>query len=198
MENIENQTNTNVEGATGEKSANEVQDVADNKAGEITIEQFKSALENDLECKGYFDSLCDKTVNTRLDKSVETWKTNNLENLINEEINKRYPQKTEAEIKFEEQQAALKKAHEEKTQLELQIKYHDLMAENKLPMEILDFVAGKDIETTITNIGRFKELTEKFVAEGVQKEVNERFRRSSYVPGGSSSSLGFSGGSMWE
>ena len=72
------------------------------------------------------------------------------------------------------------------------------MAENKLPMEILDFVAGKDIETTITNIGRFKELTEKFVAEGVQKEVNERFRRSSYVPGGSSSSLGFSGGSMWE
>lgn len=197
MENIENQINTNVEGATGEKSADGVQDVA-NKAGDITIEQFKSALEGNIECKGYFDSLCDKTVNTRLDKSVETWKTNNLENLINEEINKRYPQKTEAEIKFEEQQAALKKAHEEKTQLELQIKYHDLMAENKLPMEILDFVAGKDIETTITNIGRFKELTEKFVAEGVQKEVNERFRRSSYVPGSSSSSLGFSGGSMWE
>lgn len=193
MENIENQTNTNVEGATSEK-------LEDNttSTGDITMEQLKSALENNIECKGYFDSLCDKTVNTRLDKSVETWKANNLENLINEEINKRYPQKTEAEIKFEEQQAALKKAHEEKTQLELQIKYHDLMAENKLPMEILDFVAGKDIETTITNIGRFKELTEKFVAEGVQKEVNERFRRSSYVPGGSSSSLGFSGGSMWE
>lgn len=193
MENIENQTNTNAEGVTSEK-------LEDNttSTGDITMEQFKSALENNIECKGYFDSLCDKTVNTRLDKSVETWKSNNLENLINQEINKRYPQKTEAEIKFEEQQAALEQAQSEKQQLELQIKYHDLMAENKLPMEILDFVAGKDIETTITNIGRFKELTEKFVADGIQKEVDLRLKASAYVPGGSSNLLGFSSGSMWD
>ncbi|WP_154826714.1 DUF4355 domain-containing protein [Clostridium butyricum] len=193
MENIENQTNTNVEGATSEK-------LEDNttSTGDITMEQFKSALENNIECKGYFDSLCDKTVNTRLDKSVETWKTNNLENLINQEINKRYPQKTEAEIKFEEQQQALEKAQAEKQQLELQIKYHDLMAENKLPMEILDFVAGKDIETTITNIGRFKELAEKFVADGIQKEVDRRLKASAYVPGSSANLLGFSSGSMWD
>ena len=39
----------------------------------ITLDQFKSALENNIECKGYFDSLCDRTVNNRLDKGIESW-----------------------------------------------------------------------------------------------------------------------------
>ena len=96
----------------------------------ITLEQFKNALENNTECKGYFDSLCDKTVNTRLDKGIESWKEKNLNNLIETEINKRYPQKTETELKFEEQQKQLEQIQAEKQQLQLQIKYHDLMAEN--------------------------------------------------------------------
>ncbi|WP_159116338.1 capsid assembly scaffolding protein Gp46 family protein, partial [Clostridium neonatale] len=104
-------------------------------AGEITLEQFKDALENNIECKGYFDSLCDRTVNTRLDKGIESWKEKNLNNLIEEEINIRYPQKSETEI-------ALEKAQEEKRQLELQVKYQNLMVENKLPLELLNFVAG--------------------------------------------------------
>ena len=186
-------TNTNAEPLQGEKSADNT-----TSTGEITLEQFKSALENNIECKGYFDSLCDKTVNTRLDKGIESWKEQNLNNLIEEEINKRYPQKTEAEIKFEEQQKALEQAQEEKRQLQLQIKYQSLMAENKLPMEILDFVAGKDVESTISNIERFKSITEKFVMDEVQKEVNERFREGSYTPPGDSNFISCDYGSMWD
>ena len=189
---METNTNTNVEGSQGEKSG------VNGSTGEITIEQFKSALENNIECKGYFDSLCDKTVNTRLDKGIESWKEQNLNNLIEEEINKRHPQKTEAEIKFEEQQKALEQAQAEKRQLELQIKYQSLMAENKLPMEILDFIAGKDIESTLSNINKFKELTEKLVDERVQKEVDERFRRGSYIPPGNSNLISCDSGSMWD
>jgi HD superfamily phosphohydrolase len=197
MENVENQTNTNIKGSESEKSVDNVQDVANNEAGEITLEQFRNALENNIECKGYFDSLCDKTVNSRLDKGIESWKEKNLNNLIETEINKRYPQKTEAEIKFEEQQKALEKAQEEKRQLELQIKYQSLMAENKLPMEILDFVAGKDIETTISNIGRFKELTQKYVDAGVNDEVARRFQEGAHEPP-RSQGLSISRGSMWD
>lgn len=169
-----------------------------NSASEITLEQFKSALENNLECKGFFDSLCDKTVNTRLDKGIESWKEKNLNNLIEEEINKRYPQKTEAEVKFEEQQKELEKAMEEKRQLELQIKYQSLMAENNLPLDILDFVAGKDIETTISNIGKFKSITDTYVAKKVQYEINERFKRNSYIPPSSNGDFVSCNGSMWE
>lgn len=196
----ENNTNTNVEEVESEKLVDEEnsQDVEENNStGEITLEQFKNALESNIECKGYFDSLCDKTVNTRLDKGIESWKTNNLENIVNEEINKKYPQKTEAEIKFEEQQKQLEQAMEEKRQLELQIKYQTIMAENNLPMEILDFVAGKDLETTIFNIERFKNTTDTYIAKKVQDGIEERLRRNVYVPP-SNNDFGSYNGSMWD
>lgn len=152
----------------------------------ITLEQFKNALENNTECKGYFDSLCDKTVNTRLDKGIESWKEKNLNNLIETEINKRYPKKSEAEIKFEEQQRQLEQVQAEKQQLQLQIKYHDLMAENKLPLDILDFVAGEDIQATITNIERFKKLVEDMVEKHSREIIKKKLGGSSYRPIGNS------------
>ena len=165
----------------------------------ITLEQFKNALENNTDCKGYFDSLCDKTVNTRLNKSIESWKEKNLNDLIETEINKRYPQKTEAELKFEEQQKQLEQVQAEKQQLQLQIKYHDLMAENNLPLEVLDFVAGKDIQSTINNIERFKKLVEDMVDKQSQKVIREKLGESHYRPIGESQFAGLEGNSsMWE
>ena len=145
-------TNTNAEPLQGEKSADNT-----TSTGEITLEQFKSALENNIECKGYFDSLCDKTVNTRLDKGIESWKEKNLNNLIEAEINKRYPQKTKAEIKFEEQQKALEKAQEEKHQLELQVKYNSIAADKDIPKELYKFLYsdGYDDKKIMKNINIF-------------------------------------------
>lgn len=165
----------------------------------ITLEQFKNALENNTECKGYFDSLCDKTVNTRLNKGIEAWKEKNLNNLIETEINKRYPQKSEAEIKFEEQQRQLEQVQAEKQQLQLQIKYQNLMAENKLPLEILDFVAGADIQTTIKNIERFKSLVEDMVNKHSQEVIKQKLGESHYRPIGESQFAGLkSNSSMWD
>lgn len=178
----------------------EIDDISANKGASsvITLDEFKKALESNLECKGYFDSLCDKSVNKRLDKSIESWKEKNLNQLIEQEINKRYPQKTEAELKFEEKQKELEKAMERQKQLELQIKYQSLMAENNLPLDILDFVAGKDIETTISNIKRFKTLVESYVDKLVKSQVQEKFKYSSYEPPiSSSNNSNSSSKSMW-
>lgn len=186
-----------------EENNNNVNDPVevDNNAGDevinkITLEQFKNALENDVEIKGYYDSIVDKTVNKRLDKGIEAWKEKNLSSIIEEEINKRHPQKTEAEIKFEEQQKALEKAMEEKRQLELQIKYQAIMSENKLPLDILDFVAGKDVECTIANIERFK----VFIDEYAQMKLHERLGNFDYKPPGSNLDKEgiISKRSMWE
>lgn len=174
----------NVEGSESEKLVDEEnpQDVEENNAaGEITLEQFKNALENNIECKGYFDSLCDKTVNTRLDKGIESWKTNNLENIINEEVNKRYPQKSETEI-------ALEKTMEEKRQLELQVQYQNLMAQNKLPMELLDFIAGKDLEDTVNKIEKFSTIVSGIVEQYRQSWVNDWMKKGSYIPPGENGS----------
>ena len=165
----------------------------------ITLEQFKNALENNTDCKGYFDSLCDKTVNTRLNKGIESWKEKNLNDLIETEINKRYPQKTEAELKFEEQQKQIEQIQAEKQQLQLQIKYQNLMAENKLPLEILDFVAGEDIQSTISNIERFKKLVEDMVDKHSQEVIRKRLGESNYRPIGESQFAGLeNNSSMWD
>lgn len=180
MENNNNNNNSNVEEHQSEKSV-------DNKksTGELTLEQFKSALENNLECKGYFDSLCDKTVNSRLNKGIESWKEQNLNNLLETEINKRYPKKSETEL-------ALEQAQEEKRKLELQLKYQSLITENNLSLDVIDFVSGDNVETTIKNIEKFKSLVD---AE-VQKVVRERISAGSYVPPRESDATGY--GSMWD
>ena len=165
----------------------------------ITLEQFKNALENNTDCKGYFDSLCDKTVNTRLNKGIESWKEKNLNDLIETEINKRYPQKTEAELKFEEQQKQIEQIQAEKQQLQLQIKYQNLMAENNLPLEVLDFVASDNIQSTINNINRFKSLVEDMVEKRARKIMDEKLGLSNYKPPSASQFSGLkSNSSMWD
>jgi hypothetical protein len=154
-----------------------------NEVGEITLEQFKTALESNLEIKGYYDSVVDKTVSKRLDKSIESWKEKNLNNLIEEEINKRYPPKTEAEIKLEEINKELERANQEKQQLELRMKYQELLIKSEIPVELVDFVAGKDTEETIKNIEKFKESMVKYV----DRTVDNRFKQYSYVPGNNNS-----------
>lgn len=173
----------------------EQKSIDNDSVGEVTLEQFKSALDNNLEIKGYYDSIVDKTVNKRLEKGIEAWKAGNLEKIIEEEINKRYPQKTEAEIKFEEQQQALEKAQAEKKQLELQIKYHELMAANNLPIDVLDFIAGKDLDSTVNNIKRFTALTDKIADKKAQEVIKERFKSSAYTP---PSDEGRLSSSMWD
>lgn len=169
----EKKKETNVEEVESEKLVDE----ESNSTGEITLEQFKNALETNIECKGYFDSLCDKTVNTRLDKGIESWKEKNLNNLVEEEINIRYPQKSETEI-------ALEKAQEEKHQLELQVKYQQLMADNKLPLELIDFIAGKDLEDTIGRTEKFNNIVGDLVEKHKQEWVKEWISAGSYTPPG--------------
>ena len=182
MENTENQTNTNIEGSESEKSAG---------AGEITLEQFRNALENNIECKGYFDSLCDKTVNTRLDKGIESWKEKNLNNLIEKEINIRYPQKSETEI-------ALEKAQEEKRQLELQVKYQNLMVENKLPLELLNFVAGKDLEETTNKIKKFNSIVGTLIDEREKAIIKAHLSAGNYIPPGENGHASDESADLWK
>lgn len=172
---------------TSEKLDNEVVNATD----EVTLSQFKSALENNIECKGYFDSLVDKTVNTRLDKSIESWKEKNLNNLIEEEVNKRYPQKSKIEIELEE-------AIEAKRQLELQVQYQALMNENNLPLSILEFVAGKDLEDTIKKIEKFNNIMGDIIEKHRQEWADKWISRGSYTPPGENGIGEFTSSDIWK
>ena len=191
MEEQQNTTTTSIEGDT-----KPIEDES-NTTSNITLEDFKSALEGNLELKGYFDSEVDKTVSKRLDKAVESWKSKNLQNIIEEEINKRYPKKTEAEIKFEEKVKELEQLQEEKRQLELKIKYQDEISKNGLDPKVLKFVAGSDIESTLANIKEFKELLNELVENKSKQMVDELFKNNSTIPS-RSERISNTTGSMWD
>ena len=200
---MEQQNNSNTTSLTTENTESTVKEpvgpVEDESSttSNITLEDFKSALEGNLEVKGYFDSEVDKTVSKRLDKAVESWKTKNLQNIIEEEINKRYPKKTEAEIKFEEKVKELEQLQEEKRQLELKIKYQDEISKNGLDPKVLKFVAGSDIESTLSNIKEFKELLNELVENKSKQMVDELFKNNSTIPS-RSERISKTTGSMWD
>lgn len=155
--------------------------VNDPEVGEITLEQFKNAITNNLECKGYFDSLCDKSVSKRLDKGIESWKEKNLQTIIENEINKRYPQKTEAELKIEEQQKALDESLENQKKLSQEIKYNSMAADKDIPKELYKFlyVDGYEDEKVTKNINIFDKfigaMTEKFLKSYAPKPSGDDF-----------------------
>ncbi|WP_278523225.1 DUF4355 domain-containing protein [Clostridium cochlearium] len=136
----------------------------------ITLSKFIETLENEKECKSYFDSLMDKRVN----KAIETWKTNNLEKLVNEEINKRYPPKTESEIKLEEMQIQLEKIENEKNILYLISKYKDVMVKLNLPVEFGRYLIYENESICEKNIKEFQILW----SNAIEKAVNEKLRGS--------------------
>ena len=164
MEEQQNTTTTPIEGDT-----KPIEEESSTK-GNITLEEFKTMLADNLELKGYFDSETDKAVNKRLDKAVESWKSKNLQNIVEAEINKRYPKKTQAEIDFEEKVKELEQLQEEKRQLELKIKYQEEIQKNGLDPSILKFVVGENMDTTLANIKEFKEMLDNIVERETKKE----------------------------
>lgn len=179
MEVLQNTTTTPIEGDTkpieGESSTK----------GNITLDDFKTMLSDNLEFKGYFDSETDKAVNKRLDKAVESWKEKNLQSIVEAEIEKRYPKKTQAEIDFEKKVAEVEKLQEEKRQLMLKIKYQEEIQKNGLDPSVLKFVVGENMDTTLANIKEFKEILNKMTETMTREEVNRRLRESSCEPSGS-------------
>ena len=165
--------------------------------GNITLEEFKTMLADNLELKGYFDSETDKAVNKRLDKAVESWKSKNLQNIVEAEINKRYPKKTQAEIDFEEKVKELEQLQEEKRQLELKIKYQEEIQKNGLDPKFLKFVVGENMDTTLANIKEFKEMLNNIVERETKKEIDRLFRENPCIPS-ASEIVGHSKGSIWE
>ena len=79
--------------------------------------------------------------------------------------------------------AALEKANKEKQQLELKMQYQELLVKSNIPVEMVNFLAGKDTEETIKNIETFKDLMVKYVDGAVEN----RLKLHSYIPGGNGS-----------
>lgn len=151
-----------------EKEASE--DVVDFVKGLKTVstETVKDYLENNEEGKKLLNTLTDQ----RVTKGIETFKTNNLQKLLDEEIAKKFPDETEDAKKQ-------RQLIERLSNLENEIKKKDLLTsaikkagEKGLPLAVIERLLGDDEETTEKNLNLFETEFKK----AIEAQVNEKFK----------------------
>lgn len=140
----------------------------------LTVVSLQEYIDKTPEGKSWLDSVKDK----HLQKGLETWKTNNLESLLNDEIKKRFPEKDEKELEVEKLRAEIEKMKQEKLKETLTNKAIKIATEKNLPIELVDFFIGTDEQTTVSNV---KVLEDTF-SQYVQKSVEQRLKGDGYVP----------------
>ena len=144
---------------------------------EPTLDVFKAKL-NEREFKSYMDSEKD----THANKSLETWKTNNLQTLINDEVLKATgKKKTPEQIKIEELEKKFNDKEIENQQLANQSKIKDLLTQTGFdPTKTLEFFNTSNIENIETSVGNFKSIIDEMVNTGVKSAIAD----GNYTPPG--------------
>ena len=156
-----------------EGKAPEVSDLLSSYAT-LSQEKVQSYVDTVPEAKAWFDSIKDK----HLQKGLETWKSNHLDSMINDEIRKRFPEKSEQELEVERLKAEIGKMKSEKERESLTNKAMQLASERNLPIDLVGFFIGENEELTLQNLKAF----ETTFQGAVQKALEERIKGNAHTP----------------
>lgn len=140
----------------------------------VNVEDIEKYVTEDEEGKKWFDSVKDKHFN----KALDTWKSNNLTKLIDDEVKKKFPSKDEKDIEVENLKVEIEKMKKEKLHEALTSKAIKIASDKNLPLNLVDFFIAQDEEATVNNL---KVLEESFNKE-VQKAVEKRLKNEGYNP----------------
>ncbi|WP_243356879.1 DUF4355 domain-containing protein [Bacillus litorisediminis] len=132
-----------------------------------TVEGVKGFLESNEEGKKLFQSLSDAKVT----QGIETFKKNNLQKLLDEEIKKRFPEKDPKDIELENIKAELAKIQAEKARESLTNKAIKIANEQKLPLDLVDYFIGDDEEKTTANLTKLKEVFDTYIQSAVDEKL---------------------------
>lgn len=139
----------------------------------VTKEKVEGFLKT-YEGKKLLQPILDKNFN----KGLETWKTNNLEELIDTEVKKRNPDKTPEQIEIEKLKKQIEDEKNARNRETLVNKALKVAKEKNLPDAIVDFFIGQDEETTLSNLTILEESFNKAVTDA----VNIKFKESGRSP----------------
>lgn len=165
----------------------------------MNIEEVKSFFEehkDDKEVKDYLNGL--KTVSVddvkgfldteegkrfiqpELDryhsKGLESWKEKNLENLIEQEVQKRNPEQSEEQKRINALEKELEKRDAEAKREKLRSNALGKAQELNLPTSLVDRFLGDSDEDTEQNLKALKETFDKYVQKGVESKFKSSGR----------------------
>ena len=118
-----------------------------------------------------------KLLQPRLDsyfsKGLQTWKDNNLNKLIDEEVAKRNPGETPEQKEIRELKAQIENDRNEREKEKLTNIAMKKANELGLPLDLVNHFIGADENTTISNLEDFNKLYQ----ESIQTQVDAKFKQ---------------------
>lgn len=138
------------------------------------VEDVAKFVSENQDGKKWFDSERDK----HFTKGLETFKTNTLPKLVDEEVRKRNPSKTQAEIELEQLRAEWESSKAEAAREKLRNTAIKVANEKKISADIVDFLLGQDEESTLANISKYEQSNQQYI----QAAIEERIKSGSYTP----------------
>lgn len=153
-------------------------DIEEQFKGEPTLDTFKSKLKTDKDFQGFMD----KERETHLTKALKTMKEKGTwESEFANELHTKYPDlitdPTQKKLlELEAELAKEKAANARKDLLNEAVKYAN---EKGIKLKAIDKFLGEDIDTTKANLD---DLAEDW-SKGIESVVDEKMKKSSYVPG---------------
>ena len=144
---------------------------------------FISGLVNDERVTAYLDTdsgkkLMQPKLDSYFSKGLETWKTNNLDKLVNEKVKELYPEADPKDTELAAVKAELERMKSESLRKDLTNKALKIANDKGLPADLVDFFIGADEKATNANIAKF----EKAFTDSVGSAVEKKLKDSSYVP----------------
>lgn len=111
-------------------------------------------------------------------KGLETWKSNNLSGLLDEEIKKKFPGETEEQKRLRNLEDELAKERQARVKSELHNKATTLATQKGLPVDLAAYFVGQDEDTTVNNLTALENIWQ----QNIQKAVEEKFKESGRAP----------------
>lgn len=147
------------------------------KGGEpnaLTFDQVQKFIDENEDAKSWLQN----QKNDYFANSLKTWKDENLNTLIQDEINKKYPPETEEQKKIRDLEDKFAKSEREKVREALVNKAIKTSTEKELPIELVDFFVGETEEVTLANLSKLEQAFTK----AVNAKVEERFKSGGREP----------------
>ncbi|ENJ9655971.1 DUF4355 domain-containing protein [Clostridium botulinum] len=163
-----------IKGIEDDKDVDEILATSELSTKFSGLDVFKQKMNIDKEFKSYIDSLKDQ----HLSKGLETWKSNNLESLVNEKIKELYPEEDPKDNELKKLKQEMENMKKETLKKELTNKALKIATEKGLPTELVDYFIGQDEESTNKNL----ETLEKVFTGKLETTVKERLKDNSYTP----------------
>lgn len=131
------------------------------------VEDFKQFMETD-EGRKVLNPLFDRKVS----QAIDTWKNNNVDKLVNDELIKRGYVQTEEQKKVLELENRLNSMQKEKEQAERRAVLLSELSANGLSASLVDFIPHDTDEGMRNGVATMKGIIDSLVATEVKKKVS--------------------------